>query len=93
MPVLNPFDLCIGIAGALTVYGIVFYKKKNAKKWRKDKEYGSARWGCAKDIKPFIDPVSDKNIILTATESLTLDNRPKIPKYARNKNAATRITV
>jgi len=86
LPSLNPFDLLIGMIGAIGIYGIVWYKKKNAKNWRKDVEYGSARWGTPKDIEPFIDPVPDNNIILTATESLTLNSRPKNPKYARNKN-------
>ena len=86
LPSLNLFDLLVGIIGAAGVYGIVWHKKKNAKKWRKDVEYGSARWGNAKDIEPYVDPIPDNNVILTATESLTLNNRPKNPKYARNKN-------
>ena len=86
MLAFNPFDLGIGIVGALAVYLAVLYKKKTAKKWRKDIEYGSARWGGAKDIEPFVDPNPDNNIILTATESLTLNGKPKIPKNARNKN-------
>ena len=81
-----PFDLCVGLVGAAAVWGFVYYKKKHSKKWRKDIEYGSARWGNNKDIEPFIDPKPDKNIILTATESLTLNGRPKSPKHARNKN-------
>jgi len=86
MPSLDPFDLCVGLVGAAAVYGFVWYKKKNAKKWRKDIEYGSARWGNRKDIEPFLDSKPDNNIILTATESLTLNGRPKNPKHARNKN-------
>jgi len=86
LPTLNAFDLCVGLIGAATVYGLVWYKKKNAKKWRKDMEYGSARWGNRKDIEPYIDPKPDNNIILTATESLTLNGRPRNPKFARNKN-------
>ena len=64
----------------------VYYKGKNAKKYRQGVEYGSARWGTAKDIEPLIDPVFEKNIILTQTERLTMNSRPKQPKYARNKN-------
>ena len=86
IPSLYPYDLLTGIIGAAAIYGIVWHRKKNAKKWRKDREYGSARWGNRKDIQSFIDPVISKNIILTATESLTLNNRPQIPKNARNKN-------
>ena len=79
-------DWQIALAGTAILYGVVYYKKKNAKKWRRDEEYGSARWGTAKDIQPYIDPVPENNIILTATESLTMNSRPKNPKYARNKN-------
>jgi len=86
LPSLELFDLAVGIAGAAAVYGIVLYKKKNAKKWRKDIEYGSARWGTEKDIEPYIDANPDNNVILTATESLMLDGRPANPKHARNKN-------
>ena len=86
LPSLDMFDLAVGLVGAAAVYGIVLNKKKNAKKWRKDIEYGSARWGEKKDIEPFIDPKPDNNVILTATESLMLDGRPANPKHARNKN-------
>jgi type IV secretion system protein VirD4 len=86
LPSLDPFDLCVGLAGAAAVYLTVLYKKKHAKKWRKDIEYGSARWGNRKDIEPFADPNRDNNVILTAAESLMLDGRPKNPKHARNKN-------
>ena len=86
LPSLNPFDLLVGLIGAAAVFFMVWYKKKNAKKWRKDIEYGSARWGNKKDIEPYVDPVPEKNVILTATESLMLNGRPKNPKYARNKN-------
>ena len=86
MPSLNPFDLCVGVVGAAAVYGMVLYKKKHAKKWRKDIEYGSARWGNKKDIAPYVDAKPDNNLILTATESLMLNGRPSNPKYARNKN-------
>lgn len=65
---------------------VVYSKQKNAKKYRKGMEYGTARWGTAADIKPFIDPVFDNNVLLTATERLMMSNRPKDPKNARNKN-------
>jgi len=86
LPSLDLFDLTIGLVGAAAVYGFVLYKKKTTKKWRKDQEYGSARWGNKKDIAPFMDPQPENNLILTATESLTLNGRPANPKYARNKN-------
>jgi len=86
MPSLNRNDLLVGLIGAAIIYAIVWHRRRNAKKWRKDIEYGSARWGNKKDIRPFIDPKPDNNLILTATESLTLNGRPKIPKNARNKN-------
>ena len=76
----------IGIAVAVAMKLTVYVKGKNAKKWRKDVEYGSARWGNAKDIEPFIDENPDNNIILTKTESLTMNSRPSSPEYARNKN-------
>jgi len=79
-------DFLIGLAAAAAIRIAVYVKGKNAKKFRKDIEYGSARWGTEKDIKPYIDPVPDNNIILTATESLTMNSRPKPIKYARNKN-------
>ena len=86
LPSFEPFDLFVGAASAGIIYLIVRHKKKNAKKYRRDAEYGSARWGTEKDILPYVDPVPDQNIILTATESLTMNGRPKNPKYARNKN-------
>jgi len=79
-------DLLAGLLGAATVRGIVYLKGRNAKKFRKNIEYGSARWGTPKDIKPYIDPVFQKNVLLTQTERLTMSSRPKNPKYARNKN-------
>ena len=79
-------DLLIGIAGAAMIRLIVYVKGRNAKKYRKGIEYGSARWGKAADIKPYVDPVFDNNVILTQTERLMMSNRPKNPKYARNKN-------
>lgn len=88
----NPFlsfhiyDIAAGIICSVALKLFVYYKGKNAKKYRQGVEYGSARWGTAKDIEPFIDPVFEKNIILTQTERLTMNSRPKQPKYARNKN-------
>lgn len=79
-------DWLIGLAGAVIIRLVVYYKIKNAKKFRKDVEYGSARWGTAKDIKPFIDPVFKNNVILTGTEYLTMNTRPKNPANARNLN-------
>jgi type IV secretion system protein VirD4 len=86
LPSFAPIDLLVGLAGAVMIFLIVWNKKRNAKNWRKDVEYGSARWGNKKDIEPFLDPDPNNNILLTATESLTLNGRPKNPKYARNKN-------
>ncbi len=85
-PSFDPLDLLIGVAGAVIVRLAVYMKGKNAKKYRKNIEYGSARWGTAEDIKPYIDPVFENNVILTQTERLTMNNRPKDPKTARNKN-------
>ena len=85
-PSFHPVDLLIGLAGALIIRLAVYIKGKNAKKYRKGIEYGSARWGTAEDIKPYIDPVFENNIPLTQTERLTMNSRPKQPKYARNKN-------
>ena len=85
-PSFHPVDLLIGIAGALLIRLAVYMNGKNAKKYRKGIEYGSARWGTAEDIKPYIDPVFENNIPLTQTERLTMNSRPKQPKYARNKN-------
>ena len=86
MPSFHPIDLCVGILIALVVRLAVYIKGKNAKKFRKDMEYGSARWGTQADIAPYVDPVFANNIILTQTESLTMNNRPSDPKTARNKN-------
>ena len=86
LPSLAPMDLLIGIAGAVLIRLMVYFKGKNAKKYRKGIEYGSARWGNAEDIKPYIDPVFQNNVLLTQTERLTMNSRPKQPKYARNKN-------
>ena len=83
---LHPLDLLLGVAGAALVRLAVYQKAKNAKKYRRGVEYGSARWGRPEDIAPYIDPVPDWNIPLTRTESLTMTSRPKDPKTARNKN-------
>ena len=86
MPSFHPIDLLVGIAAAVIIRLAVYVKGKNAKKFRKNLEYGSARWGTREDIVPFMDPVFENNIILTQTESLMMSNRPKDPKNARNKN-------
>ena len=86
LPSLVPMDLLIGIVGAVLIRLMVYFKGKNAKKYRKGIEYGSARWGNAEDIKPYTDPVFQNNVLLTQTERLTMNSRPKQPKYARNKN-------
>ena len=85
-PGLNPFDWLIGIAGAVGFRLLIYVKSKNAKKFRRDEEYGSARWGGPKDIAPFADPKFENNVILTGTEFLTMNTRPKIPANARNLN-------
>ena len=85
-PSFHLFDLAVGVAGAVALRLMVYCKSKNAKKYRRGVEYGSARWGGPKDITPYIDPVFDNNILLTQTERLTMNNRPKDPKTARNKN-------
>ena len=86
MPSFHPIDLIVGVAAAAIIRLAVYVKGKNAKKFRKNLEYGSARWGTREDIAPFMDPVFENNIILTQTESLMMSNRPKDPKNARNKN-------
>ena len=83
---LHPLDLLLGVVGAALVRLAVYLKAKNARKYRRGVEYGSARWGRPEDIAPYIDPVPDWNIPLTRTESLTMTSRPKDPKTARNKN-------
>ena len=85
-PSFHALDICVGILGAVFVRLAVYLKAKNAKKYRRGVEYGSARWGRPEDIAPYIDPVPDWNIPLTRTESLTMTSRPKDPKTARNKN-------
>ena len=86
MPSFLPFDLLIGVLFASIVWLAVYIKGKNAKKFRKNQEYGSARWGNAEDIAPYMDPDFKNNIILTKTEMLTMNNRPPDPRTARNKN-------
>ena len=86
-PGLHPLDWLIGIVGAVGFRLLIYMKSKNAKKFRRDEEYGSARWGTEKDIKPFVDPKFENNIILTGTELLTINTRPKNPANARNLNA------
>ena len=86
MPSFHPIDLCVGTAAAVVIRLVVYFKSKNAKKFRRDAEYGSARWGNEKDIKPFVDPKFENNVILTGTEFLTMNTRPKIPANARNLN-------
>ena len=85
-PSLHPLDLLVGLCCGAGLRLAVYMKSKNAKKFRKNIEYGSARWGTHEDIAPYIDPVFQNNVILTKTESLTMNSRPKDPKTARNKN-------
>ena len=85
-PSLAPLDWLVGIVGAVGFRLLIYFKSKNAKKFRRDAEYGSARWGTEKDIKPFVDPKFENNVILTGTEFLTMNTRPKIPANARNLN-------
>ena len=86
-PGLNPIDWLIGMVGAVGFRLLIYFKSKNAKKFRRDEEYGSARWGTEKDIKPFVDPKFENNVILTKTEFLTMNTRPKNPANARNLNS------
>lgn len=86
LPSFHPFDLCAGAAAAVIIRLIVYGKSKNTKKYRKNEEYGSARWGKSEDIAPYIDPEFKNNVILTQTESPTMNSRPKDSKTARNKN-------
>ena len=85
-PSLHPLDLLVGLCCCGGLRLAVYLKSKNAKKYRHGMEYGSARWGTHEDIAPYIDPVFQNNVILTKTESLTMNSRPKDPKTARNKN-------
>ena len=86
LPSFHPLDLLVGLCCGAALRLAVYIKGKNAKKYRKGAEYGSARWGTKEDIRPFMDPIFENNVILTATEFLTMNNRPKDPKTARNKN-------
>ena len=88
LPSIHYIDLFFGLGSAAVIWGYLQYKKKHAKKYRQGMEYGSARWGTPEDIKPFVDDDPEQNILLTRTESLTMNSRPKQPKYARNKNVA-----
>lgn len=86
LPSFYPADILIGILFGAGVRLAVHLKGKNAKKYRHNVEYGSARWGTAADIEPYVDPVFSNNVILTQTERLTMNSRPRDPKTARNKN-------
>ena len=86
IPSIHLIDIMVGIIVAALIKVIVYTKGKNAKKFRQGKEYGSARWGNSKDIEPYVDEKFENNILLTDTERLTMNGRPKNPKYARNKN-------
>ena len=86
LPSFHLQDVLIGVAGGIAFNLIVYYKAKNAKKFRYGREYGSARWGNEKDMEPYVDPIFENNVILTETERLMMSGRPKEPKYARNKN-------
>ncbi|NSY28192.1 type IV secretory system conjugative DNA transfer family protein [Blautia sp. MSK.20.85] len=86
LPSMKLKSLVAGTIAAVGIWAVVYFKGKNGKKFRQGEEYGSARWGNEKDIAPFIDPVFENNILLTQTERLTMNSRPKKPKYARNKN-------
>ena len=86
LPSFHPVDLLVGVAAGLLLKLAVYIKGKNRKKFRQGEEYGSARWGRPEDIKPYVDDEFSNNIILTQTEALTMNSRPKQPKYARNKN-------
>ena len=86
LPSLHPVDLLVGILIGAALWAFMYFKKKNAKKFRHNTEYGSARWGTPADIEPYMDPVFENNVILSQTERLTMNSRPANPKYARNKN-------
>ena len=86
LPSLHPLDILVGLCCGAGLRLAVYLRSKNAKKYRHGMEYGSARWGNAEDIKPYIDPVFENNVLLTQTERLMMSSRPKHPKYARNKN-------
>lgn len=86
LPSFYPRDLLVGVCCGIALRLVVYFKSKNAKKFRKGVEYGSARWGNEKDIEPYMDSVFENNILLTQTERLMMSGRPREPKYARNKN-------
>ena len=86
LPSFHPIDLLFGLMVGSLVYLVMYIRKQNAKKYRHGSEYGSARWGNAEDIRPYADPVFSNNVILTQTERLTMNSRPKDPRTARNKN-------
>lgn len=86
LPSFRANDMLVGAIFSAVIWFVVYNKKKNAKKFRQGREYGSARWGSRKDIEPYVDEKFENNILLTNTERLTMNSRPKIPKYARNKN-------
>ena len=86
LPSFNPMDLLVGLAIGGILRLAVYIKGKNAKKFRHNQEYGSARWGTREDIEPYMDPIFQNNVILSQSERITMNNRPAIPKYARNKN-------
>ncbi|MDO4193614.1 MAG: type IV secretory system conjugative DNA transfer family protein [Erysipelotrichaceae bacterium] len=86
LPSFHPVDLLVGVICGGALYLAVYIRHKNAKHFKHNQEYGSARWGTHADIEPFMDPKFENNVILTATERLTMSNRPKNPANARNKN-------
>ena len=86
LPSFRIVDILVGALSALLLFAIMYVKRQNTKKFRPKAEYGSARWGTAKDIEPFMDPVFEENVILTKTERITMSSRPKNPSTARNKN-------
>ena len=86
LPSIHPVDMLVGVAVVVILKLALYMKSKNAKKFRQGEEYGSARWGKPEDIKPYMDENPEQNIILSQTEGLTMNSRPKMPKYARNKN-------
>lgn len=86
LPSLHIIDILAGVVGAFIIRAVVYMRSKNAKKFRQGVEYGSARWGTPQDIRPYMDEDPDNNVILTQTEQITMSSRPKLPKYARNKN-------
>ena len=92
IPSFHPLDLCVGLCCGAGLRLAVYLRSKNAKKYRHGSEYGSARWGNAKDIEPYVDPKFENNVILTQTERLTMSSRPKDPKTARNKNVLNALS-